>query len=406
MSTSTFTKGDYQIPQVYGKHLSAQSMSVSANSRLSVMLVGAPGTAKTAEVRAFAKAIGYTVLTIIGSRMDPQDVSGFPTRGEITDEDGVTRPITEYAPQWWQRYILEHKKCILLLDEWSNAQPSVQASFLSILQDREFPNGDKFPQETIIIGAMNPMDSAVDGFELALPTTNRMKWVSWKPDTESWLEGMPTNWDQGVENPFEHAWRSRIVRFIRENPAMLHKEPSGGRSSADAYGLDVNNASDMALTQYPWPSRRSWDKLSTELGNIPKGHINLEDLSMMGWVGPEAATRFRDWLRNNGELDVAGILRDPSKFEDWADLSMDDTNMLLRAAVENLTQGSDKPLVRAMAIPAILEAYDAVGHHSDVTAYLTAMMKAGSVVGLTKQESAEVKRRTTAVLRKFNGYTW
>ena len=207
MATATKTKTNPQTDRAAKKAQdknkvrrspSELAMRSLVSARVPVMLVSAPGMGKTATVRALAEEMGYGLITIVPSRMDAQDISGFPTRGEYEypDENGnlVKAPVTEYAPQRWQQTIMREKKVVLFLDEFSNAHPSVRASLLSFIQDRQFPNGDYFPEEVVIIGAMNPTDSAADGYELDKATSNRIAFLAWKPDFNAWIEGMRINW--------------------------------------------------------------------------------------------------------------------------------------------------------------------------------------------------------------------
>lgn len=316
---------------------SENTLMACIKSRQPVMLVGAPGTTKTATIRAIADDLGYDLITIVPSRMDAQDLSGFPTRAELTvkKEDGTEEkvPMTEYAPQYWQHDILRKKKVILFLDEFSNAHPSVRASLLSFIQDRQFPNGEYFPKETILVGAMNPTDSAADGYELDKATTNRMTFISWKPDNEKWLKGMIDNWGRGVEDENEKKWRSLIVRFLSDEPGLIHKENDFEVSTGESYGVDITNSSDRSILQMAWASRRSWDNLSTILGNANNDPYT-EDMLMQGTVGFSVATAFRAWLAKHGSLDVSGIIKNPRKFNGWDTLSMDDMNIILSSSCD------------------------------------------------------------------------
>ena len=72
----------------YGAYTMAEGiLRANMDALRAVMMVSDPGMTKTATVRSIAQEIGYDLVTIIGSRMQPEDVSGFPTRGEIVIED-------------------------------------------------------------------------------------------------------------------------------------------------------------------------------------------------------------------------------------------------------------------------------------------------------------------------------
>jgi hypothetical protein len=384
------------IPQ----HVSAKALIYAIKARQAVMLVGDPGTAKTATVEAIAREMGYEVISVIASRMDPQDVSGFPTRGEVETAEG-TVPVTEYAPQKWQLEVMKKKKVILFFDEFSNAHPSVRASLLTVIQNREFPNGQKFPEETALVGAMNPTESAADGYDIDAATANRIVWLAWKPDTKSWLDGMKDNWGRGFSQPREKEWRSLIVRFIKENPGCLHQE-GGMTNSPDAYGVNVNDASALTVLQCAWPSRRSWDNLSRVLGAMSSPDIELEDVLMQGIIGYSTTLRFRDWLRKNGSLDIKTILKNPDDFEEWEEMTLDDANMVLRSLRESLTEDTDEPMQRAKAVIKILHIFADLDKCAYVVAHLKPLVAAtNKLKGLTTAEKSEVKTALIQVAKRY-----
>lgn len=373
-------------------------------ARVPVVLVGDPGTSKTVKSKAYADQLGKELITVIASRMDPQDLSGFPTKGEykIKDEHGERIiPVTEYAPQRWQVEIMEKKKVILLLDEFSNAHPSVRASMLSFIQDRQFPNGDYLPEETAIIVAMNPTDSAADGYELDPATTNRMVFLSWNPSRDEWLEGMLDNWGKGLRTEHEAKWRSLIVRFITEEPGALHMMKDDDLNDGAAYGLNTNDSSDLAVLQYAWASRRSWDNLSKILGvHQPGVNTEIEDKISIGTVGAKAASRFRDWIRKNGVLDVKSIVAEPRKFNGWNGLSIDDLNLVIRTAVDGVNSESTKDQI--MNVAEIFTIIHEIDKDSIVAPYLQDLVRIGAKsTKATESEKKEIRDKLLSLARTF-----
>lgn len=331
--------------------VSERALVTAMTARVPVMLVGDPGTSKTAIINSIARDMGYDLFTLILSRMDPQDISGFPTKGVYVHNDGnSTSPVTEYAPQIWQKKILEVKKAIIFIDEFSNAHPSVQASFLSFIQDRQFPNGEFFPDEAIIVGAMNPTDSAADGYELAPASTNRMVFIPWNPSRDDWYVGMMNSWGKEISDN-ERKWRELIVRFIKDNPGRLHKMNTQDIGSGEVYnGLNSNDSSSMTVAKSAWPSRRSWDNVAKILGKIEKSDPALEDYILEGTVGYSTANAFRGWLIEHGTLNVAEIIANPDKFNGWKDLNQNDSFMIGRAAIDGVTQDNVKNVIRIFDI--------------------------------------------------------
>lgn len=332
--------------------LAYRAMKSAMNARIMPMLVGDPATSKTATVKALAEEMGYFLIVIVPARMEPQDLSGFPVKEDIFNDSGEKIGIiTTYAPQYWQRIIMEQKKVMLFIDEFSNTPPAVRASLLSFVQDRQFPNGEYLPHETILVGAMNPTSSSADGYDLDKPTVNRMMFIPWKPTVESWLVGFIDNWGHNHDmSEQEKQWRRSIHDFINENKSWLHKmnavvEDGQVVSSPgeELFSINIDPDDDVKNTVmgYAWPSRRSWDNLARVLGKMEYPDTDVEDMVSMGLVGVKAMMVFRRWLDENNRgsrIDVEAIFHHPDEFHEWSQLSHQHLNDVLRYASENSTR--------------------------------------------------------------------
>jgi hypothetical protein len=302
-------------------------------ARIPAMLVGAPGTGKTATIRMLAQRMGYELITVIGSQMEPTDVAGLPQGRHLgTTAEGEPIYGTVNLAPWWQVKIMMKKKIVLFMDEFSNTSGATRAALLTMFQSREFPNGDLMPPETIIVGAMNPVEQAADGYELDKPTTNRMLFIPWRTAHEAWYSGMEKAWGLKV-SVLETAWRSKIVGFIKSSPGWLHKEPDE-ESVGDVFGINPNDYSEMAVYRYAWPSRRSWDNLARGLAAAVADPV-VQDAVMQGLVGHAAAAAFRDWLLRNESFNLDEILADPDSIN-WKKLSVNDLNLILRGLMDSM----------------------------------------------------------------------
>ena len=303
-------------------------------ARMPAVLVGPPGVGKTAKLYELARRMGYELITLVGSQLDPTDIVGLP-KGELMGktEDGKDIYGTVNLSPWWQVQILRNKKVILFLDEMSNTSSATRASMLTMLQSREFPNGQKMPSDTIIVGAMNPTEQAADGYDLDAPTTNRINFIVWSPSVEEWKNGMLIAWGKKV-TPAELEWRSLVVRFIEDSPASLQKLPAGTVNTPESFGVNPNDASEMEVLRYAWPSRRSWDNLSRVLAKSPDNKV-VQDTLAQGIVGYEQAAKFRDWLNRNSKISPGQLLANP-KSVNWKLASVDQSNFLLRSVIDSI----------------------------------------------------------------------
>lgn len=274
------------------------------NARQSVMLVGDPGKGKSAVVRRLAQEMGYDLITIVGSQRDATDITGFPRIENIVDNNtGKHYQVQSYAIPNWQWRIMTEKKIVLFLDEYSNSNPAVQASMLCLLNEREFANGDKMPDETVIIGAMNPVSSSANGFELSLPTCNRLMFVAWEPSDKEWLDGLVNNWGHPNDiTKAELGWRQRIARFLTENPELIYKLPTKTQEMRPV-GIASSETAKLDIAAKAYPTNRSWTNLAKVIPfcRNNKGGIStsLIEQAAFGIVGNEATIRFIDFLEKN-----------------------------------------------------------------------------------------------------------
>lgn len=375
--------------------MSLGTLKASMQARIPAMIVGDPGTGKTATVRSLAEEMGYHLITLVGSQMDPTDIVGLP-KGEILGEAEDGQPIygTVNLSPWWQVRILKEKRIILFLDEFSNTAGATRASMLTMLQNREFPNGQVMPAETIVIGAMNPSEQAADGYELDAPTTNRMLFIPWKTSADSWYRGMLNAWGKADEASSEEMfWRRKIVAFLKDNPTWLHKS-AFDPSTKEAYGANMSDASEKEIFKYAWASRRSWDNLSRVLSFAPD-NTSIQDMIAQGLVGYSATSQFRDWLRRHESISPSDALADPD-IVPWDTISPNDLALLLRAVTDG---------VNSKTAVATLEFFKIVakkGRAAEGSTYILDLLKfINSDKSGTAEEKKNLKDQAMTVLANY-----
>lgn len=316
--------------------------SVAVDSRIPSMMIGAPGVGKSAVIRALGKKLGYRVIILIGSQMDPTDFSGMPQGREVgkTSEGDPIYGTVNLSPIWQIR-MLKEKKVILFLDEYSNTPPAIRAGFLTLIQDREFANGQKVPDEAIIIGGMNPPDEAADGSQMDLPTKNRFFHIPWNPPYEEWFEGMLNNWGEPLGEK-ELKWRNKIVSFLRDNLSLVHKQPD--EENPASTNVFARTASEKEALASAWPSRRSWTNVAKALSNAESKSEYAKSQIAQGLVGYEAAGALIDWLRKNEVINPRDVIEDPTSVN-WETISINDSNLLFRSVLDLLDKDNTLQII-------------------------------------------------------------
>jgi hypothetical protein len=256
-----------------------------------VLLWGAPGTGKTAGLRALAVDEGAHLETLIGSTLDPIDVSGFlrATPGGVVQD----------PPPWARRLreALDRKQpAWLFLDELSCAPSAVQAALLRVVQERQV--GDVSLAGCRVIAAANPADFAADGGILSAASANRFLHIEWNVDLNAWAAGELAGWGQRRTAAEAHA-SARIVAFIRRHPSALLAPPD----STEARGR-------------AWPSPRTWSAAARLLAYAPTA---MAEVAVAAAVGHAAAVEWAEWDRAASLPDPEDLLNGRAALPDRGD---------------------------------------------------------------------------------------
>jgi hypothetical protein len=244
------------------------------------ILWGPPGTGKTSLIEALGERYGLVVKILLGSIMDPTDLSGLPAIQNRVDEDGIPYQVTKNTVPDWADDLIKAGGGILLLDELNNSTPTMQSAFLSLLQGHKVGQY-VLPKDVWIIAASNEEKDAADGYTFAPPMGNRLLHIDWKPESKDWLIGMQEQWGNQEEVPGIAEWRFSFVRFLRNYGDLIQQQPKDEEKAGKA-----------------WPSRRSWDNAAKTLGSRNMSD-NAQLLALKGLVGEAAATQYFKWVGEN-----------------------------------------------------------------------------------------------------------
>lgn len=234
-------------------------LTAAIDANRPVLLMGAPGTAKTAILEAIAAERGAYLEVVVASAQDPTTILGIP----MPTED---RKYTEPTTPGWARRINEHhaagRPTMLFLDELTTVPESVSGPLLQVVQSRR-ADGWTIPAETRIVGAANPPDLAVGGWALAPAMANRWVHIDWPVPSDLW-----------------RAWATAqggalavISEYVKAVPDALLAVPTDHRKRSG-----------------PWPSPRSWTNAAALIDST--GDYSLAAYT----VGDAAGDMFATWV--------------------------------------------------------------------------------------------------------------
>lgn len=247
-------------------------LQVGIESDIPVLIWGPPGTGKTATVEALAREAGAHLETLIGSTLDPTDLSR-----PVLGDDGEIHLSAAPSFRRVRKALDEGKPVWLFLDEFSCVPPSVQAALLRAVQERAV--GDVSLRGCRFLAAANPTDQAAGGWDLAAATANRWLHLDWSVDFEEWAAGEIAGWGHARSDSHVQA-SSLLVNFIRHRPSALLDCPK-----------------DPVQASRGWPSPRAWSNVGRALAQVRGSVVESETarLCVLGLVGEATAREFLVW---------------------------------------------------------------------------------------------------------------
>lgn len=225
---------------------------------LPLVLWGAPGTTKTASIKALGRRFGlHTEHLAPGERGE----GAFGVTPVPKMVEGIGTVLGYPAPEWVLN--LRNKdgeeEGIVFFDEINTAPPALQPALLGGIQERRV-GGHSFGPRVRVLGAANPTSQSAGGWDFSAPVANRVGHIDWpSPEVEDWanwlLSGAGTGDEKAVdskkeENRVMKLWPEAFAKasglvsaFLRARPELLHKLPKDG---------------DPAQSR-AWPSARTWE---------------------------------------------------------------------------------------------------------------------------------------------------
>lgn len=252
-------------------------LRVAIRSRRRVLVVGSPGIGKTDIVSEAARLEDYGMLVDHLVTADQTNAAGIPWPNAEKNEahfipfGNLAAVCNARTPMLW------------FLDDFGQASPAVQASYMRPLLDYHTVTGRKIPPCVSIVAATNKRTDRAGVSGVLEPVKSRFDTiVELQPTLDDWME-----W------AYSHDIMPEVISFIRFRPSLLHKF----EATAD-------------LTNSPCP--RTWASVSKWV----KAGISrsVEHVVIAGAVGAGAAVEFTGFLKIfRGLPDPDELLKFPEK---------------------------------------------------------------------------------------------
>ena len=221
---------------------------------------GAPGTGKSAAFEQAAQALGVGFRDLRLSQYEPTDLRGLPV-----PRDGFTTWLPSAELPWQPG-----TRGILLLDELTSADRSVQAAAYQLVLDRCV--GDKrLSDGWLVCAAGNCSEDRAIIYPLSSALANRFCHVEVEPDLQQW-----TAWarKRGLSHEVLSFLRYRPERFFRMEGSL----------------------------ERGWPSPRSWERVAHALATRQGLDDEALEIVIEGLVGEGMAVEFAAFRRHLREL--------------------------------------------------------------------------------------------------------
>ena len=232
-----------------------------------LMVWGAPGLGKSTIIRNLAKEYGVNFIDVRLAQREPVDVRGLP----VPTDHGVEWQVSAEWPRD------EKSKGIILFDELTAADRSLQVAAYEFILDRRLGDLYKVPDGWYICAAGNRTEDRAVSTTMSSALANRFLHVELESSADNWLEWAVT-----------HEIHPSVSGFIRFRPGMLFNQENENLERG-------------------WPTPRSWERVSTMMKVLPDNE-ELIRRSVYGLVGNRAGVEFMAFHKTAQNLSVKEMM--------------------------------------------------------------------------------------------------
>jgi hypothetical protein len=229
-----------------------------------VFIWGPPGIGKTAIINGYGAAIGYDVVSMLGSQLAPEDLIGVP---RIEDGFSVFAPPRMIAGRT--------EPFILFIDEFNASSPEVQKAFYSLITEQRLGDYHLPAQSIVLLAGNRAQDNAITR-TVSSALMNRVLHVE--------LHSSPSDWLRWATGANIHRF---VVRYIETRGDHLFSSPP--------------------KTEEPFATPRSWHMLSDVLWTYQEKDLTPAIVGVLaeGTLSVSIAASFSTFVR--GMLDGVAI---------------------------------------------------------------------------------------------------
>ena len=258
------------LRSIVGHHVRALAADPTLALRLPpIMVWGPPGVGKSAVLREVAEEEGIGFIDIRLAQREPVDLRGLP----VPDGDVVRWLLSADWPRD------PNSRGILLFDELTAADRSLQVAAYEILLDRRLGDLYRVPPGWLLMGAGNRAGDRAVATAMSSALANRFCHLDIEPDLDGWVAWANT---RGLD--------PLVAGFLRFRPALF---------------LDMTGPLDRG-----WPSPRSWERVAHELALARHTGMGASLLRLVlgGLVGAGPAEELIAFREMTEQIDAAAIL--------------------------------------------------------------------------------------------------
>lgn len=250
-----------------------KAIVAAIRSKISAFVWGPPGIGKSQLTMQIAAELGYGLIDLRLSQLDPADIRGIPSI------DTKKRLSLWNSPEFLPIEERDGEHGVLFFDELNSAHPATQTVAYQLILDGRVGNY-VLPPGWVCIAAGNRMEDKAIVNRMSSALSNRFIHFDFEVYYEDWIQWANTA-----------AILPEVVSFIRWKPQMLHQF-----DDADARSF---------------PTPRTWEFVSKIIPHVV-ADLDLEYDCVSGLIGEGAATEFIAYNKIFSNLpDPDKILNDP-----------------------------------------------------------------------------------------------